>query len=379
MAVSIASKIRSRLSRITSTAFEGVPGMLFSMRPVMSESRHIVYISEMRDWAIDQVGQQVQRFLPEPYSMRITGTYKGYRNTTLHLGAPSLYLKPAHLEAMRSRSNRILLSWTHGLPDNPDPTIQSRIESMAAAIPYFDRILAMTGTGRDFLVQMGIPPERIALIPLGVDLNVFKPRSESQRIAARRALGIPDDAVCIGSFQKDSPGWDNSSKEPKLIKGPDLLVDALIRIAAKQPLFVLLTGPARGYVISRLQEADIAYRHDVLDSPNNLSQYYHALDLYLITSRDEGGPMGLLEAMASGVPVVSTRMGIPRDILCHCQNGLLVDIDDLDGVVESAEQILGDKMLAAQIAQEALRTVQAHDWSIIARRYAHELYDPVVQ
>lgn len=350
--------------------------MVWSMRRATS-ARDVVYVSEMRDWAIDQVGQQVQRYLPEPYLMRIVGTYKGYRNTVLHLGAPSLYLKPDHLEAMRGKGNRVLLSWTHGLPDNPDPSIQSRVKGMAAAKGYFDRILAMTGSGRDFLVGLGVPAEKIALIPLGVDLKVFTARTETERAAARRALGVPDGAVCIGSFQKDSPGWDNSSTEPKLIKGPDLLVDVVEKLAEKRQVFVLLTGPARGYVISRLKQAGIDYRHDVLDSPNDLSQYYHALDLYLITSRDEGGPMGLLESMASGVPVVSTRMGIPKDILRHCENGLLVDVDDLEGLVGAAEQVIGGAALRSQIVNEALNTIQVHDWRIIAERYARELYGPV--
>lgn len=376
MGESVAGKVKRRVSRVLNSAVEGVPGAVWSMRRDTS-ARDVVYVSEMRDWAIDMVGRQVQRYLPEPYVMRIVGTYKGYRNTVLHLGAPSLYLRPDHLEAMRAKGNRVLLSWTHGLPDNPDPSIQSRVKGMAAAKGYFDRILAMTGSGRDFLVELGVPAEKIALIPLGVDLQVFTARTEAQREAARRALGVPDGAVCIGSFQKDSPGWDNSSTEPKLIKGPDVLVDVIERLAEKRQVFVLLTGPARGYVISRLKQAGIEYRHDVLDSPNDLKQYYQALDVYLITSRDEGGPMGLLESMASGVPVVSTRMGIPKDILRHCENGLLADVGDVGGLVGAAEQVIGGAALRSQIVNEALKTIQAHDWRIIAERYARELYGPV--
>src|SRR5688572_20028167 len=128
MRESLPSRIRRRLGRAYSATFESVPGMVFSLRARASSTRHVVYVSEMRDWAIDQVGQQVQRYLPEPYAMRISGTYKGYSNTVLHLGAPSLYLKPDHLEVMQGKGNRVLLSWTHGLPDNPDPSIQSRVK-----------------------------------------------------------------------------------------------------------------------------------------------------------------------------------------------------------------------------------------------------------
>jgi glycosyltransferase involved in cell wall biosynthesis len=351
--------------------------MVFSARARFDPRTPVIYVSEMLDWVIDEVGRQIQSHLPADYRMHISGTYKGYRNCLVHLGAPVLYLDLPHVQAIRAANNRVLLTWTHGLPGSLDPQIPRRIDSLINCAPYLDRLKVMTTTARDFVLSCGIPGDKIALIPLGVDVKHFTPPSSAQRDQVRRELEIPDTAICVGSFQKDSPGRDNSSREPKWVKGPDVLVDALIRLAEHYPIYVLLTSPARGYVIERLREAGIPFRHDVLARAADLNRYYQALDLYLITSRDEGGPMSLLEAMASGIPVVSTRMGIPSDIIRHGENGMLADVDDLEELVTSACRVLDSPSLADKIRVEALGTVQAHAWPVIANRYARELYDPV--
>src|SRR6201999_4408807 len=102
-----------------------------------------------------------------------------------------------------------------------------------------------------------VPPEKIVMLPVGVDLTVFQPPADAgSRIAARRALGIANDATVIGCFQKDGNGWGDGA-EPKLIKGPDILVDALIRLNASHKIHALVPGPARGYVAGRLKAAHV--------------------------------------------------------------------------------------------------------------------------
>ena len=61
------------------------------------------------------------------------------------------------------------------------------------------------------------------------------------------------------------------------------------------------------------------------------SQAYEAIDVCLVTSRDEGGPRAVLEAMATGIPLVTTRVGQASDLVRHGENGWLVDVEDVDG------------------------------------------------
>ena len=145
----------------------------------------------------------------------------------------------------------------------------------------------------------------------------------------RKKLGIPSTAHCIGSFQKDGIGWDEGMKS-KWVKGPDTFLQVVQRLRRDHEICVLLTGPARGYVKSGLERIGVPYRHVWLKDYGEVAKHYWALDLYIIASRDEGGPLALLESMASKVPVVSTRVGMSVDLLVDGDNGLLSDVDDVD-------------------------------------------------
>ena len=103
---------------------------------------------------------------------------------------------------------------------------------------------------------------------------------------------------------------------------------------------MLLTGPARGYVINGLRRIGGSYTHRYPKSVKELASLYNALDLYMITSREEGGPKGLLEGMASGVPVVSTNVGMAPDLLVDSTIGVVVPADNVDQLAIKAGQII---------------------------------------
>ena len=84
---------------------------------------------------------------------------------------------------------------------------------------------------------------------------------------------------------------------------------------------------------SRLERLGIPHRHALLPDVDAVAQAYDAIDLCLVTSRDEGGPRAVLESMAVGVPLVSTRVGQATDLVRHGENGWLVDVEDVDGIV----------------------------------------------
>ena len=98
-------------------------------------------------------------------------------------------------------------------------------------------------------------------------------------------------------------------------------------------LYVLLTGPARGYVRSGLDRLGIPYRHLLLPDVDAVRPGYPAIDVCLVASRDEGGPRAVLESMASRVPLVTTRVGQAADLVRHGENGWMVEPEDVDGLV----------------------------------------------
>ena len=139
------------------------------------------------------------------------------------------------------------------------------------------------------------------------------------KIKARKELGLSIEDYHIGSFQRDTEGSD--LKTPKLEKGPDLFCDYLIRNRSKiedtSKLHVLLGGWRRQYVENRLKKAKISYTLFEKTSLDMIRLLYAACDLYVVSSRYEGGPQAIIEAAAMEVPIISTDVGIASTVLSN--------------------------------------------------------------
>ena len=135
-----------------------------------------------------------------------------------------------------------------------------------------------------------------------------------EKSVCRKKLGLLDKDFIVGSFQRDTEGSDCIT--PKLEKGPDRFCDYVENIK-KDNLHILLGGWRRQYVISRLKKSRIPYTYFELADIETLRRMYCSLDLYGISSRYEGGPQSALEAAGMSIPIVSTDVGMVRDILHH--------------------------------------------------------------
>ena len=89
----------------------------------------------------------------------------------------------------------------------------------------------------------------------------------------------------------------------------------------------------------RWAEVGVTYRRVRLADLEAVARAYRAVDLCLVTSRDEGGPKAVLESMASGVPLVSTRVGQAADLVREGENGWLCEVEDAEGLVAAAAHV----------------------------------------
>lgn len=235
--------------------------------------------------------------------------------------------------------HRIGLAYFHGLPD----TGNEGFDRVYAALKKYHNNLARIQVShtemRDVILKTGIDSSKVFLIPIGINTSFFSFRDTASKKNARMELGVPQTAFVVGSFQKDGVGWEEGLV-PKREKGPDVFVDTMKRLRKDIPeLFVLLSGPARGYVKKGLEEANIPYRHTYLKSYPEIAKLFQALDLYVVASRQEGGPKAILESMASGVPLVTTRVGQAMDLVKHGENAWMVDVEDVDALAAHALQV----------------------------------------
>lgn len=235
--------------------------------------------------------------------------------------------------------HRIGLAYFHGLPQTGDEDFDGVYRGLQKHHEKISRIQVSHTEMRNAILQTGIDPAKVFLIPIGINMGFFPFRSAEMKKRARAELGIPNSAFVVGSFQKDGVGW-GDGMEPKLIKGPDVFVDVMKRLKHDIPeLFVLLSGPARGFVKKGLEEAGIPYWHGYLKSYPDIATMFQALDLYVVASRQEGGPKAILESMSSGVPLVTTRVGQAMDLVKHDENAFMADVEDVDALASYTLQV----------------------------------------
>ena len=263
--------------------------------------------------------------------------------------------------------NAVGVAYYHGRPGTVGyPEFDVCWQQLRAHRSQIERVQVTHSEIRDIVLDTGIDAARVFTIPIGINLEYFSLRTDDERRAVRAELGIPQSAVVIGSFQKDGVGW-GDGMEPKSIKGPDVFADVATRLRDRIPeLHVLLVGPARGYLSARLDEAGVPYSR-IFPNPNPglagfdaVGRLYGALDLYLITSRQEGGPKAVLESMASGVPLVTTRVGHAMDVVRHGENAWMVDVDDVEGLTHWAEHALANPDARAPVLRAARATAEEH-------------------
>lgn len=369
--------MRQRLRRLHQRAISLPWKALGSVGLYNGPQAPVQFVVEKAEWAIKWVGEHVRKEIEviRPGTVQITTQPQRSFSNVVHFGSQYMWLSWGHLLSSR---NRFVTSFFHGKPEDGDD-VARHIDTFLHSVRYLDYVVTAAGMMERRLLSWGVPREKLVRIPIGVDMKVFMPPSSEARGNARSYFGIPDHAFVIGSFQKDGIGW-KDGMEPKMIKGPDIFLNVIGKLkAAGIPIVALLTGPARGYVKRGLERLSVPFVHTYVHDHHDLVSCYHALDLYLVTSREEGGPMGLMESMASGVPVVSTRVGMAPDLIVDGASGMLADEVSAQDIASKALTLfnLSESSLDG-LRSQALRAVKVADWPIVAKSHWSDVYQRLI-
>jgi glycosyltransferase involved in cell wall biosynthesis len=347
-----ATALRRTASRVMLSAY--VP----ARTGAWPDETHLFVVGDDFGWSIDDDRARLRATARRlGYEVAPAGWARFARRQTVfhhdHFGA----LRPQWLDS----THRLGLSYFHGRPGTPGyPEFDRAYDALARHADRIDRVQVTHAEMHELVLGAGVSPDRVFRIPIGVDIARFPLGDERVRADARARLGVPASAYVVGSFLKDGVGL-GPGLEPKLVKGPDTLVEVLARLRPSIPeLFVLLTAPARGYVRKELERIGVPHRHVVLGSRDGLADAYHVVDLALVTSRQEGGPKAVLESMATGVPLVTTRVGQAPELVEDGHNGLLADVDDVEGLAAAVLRVHGDPELAAGLRSPGRATAEAY-------------------
>lgn len=339
----------------------------------------ILYVTDKREWSTRDDGRNIVRYLSGDSLFDIDQVHRinGVTKSIIHFG--SLPLTSAGLRNPWSRHNTIISTVFHGDYGIGEISLEHHLDFVLENKDSIHIFVTSCSFMKNRLIRWGVNSDYIRMIPLGVSFVNRQRIPNDQRIALRRSYGIADEEFCVGSWQKDGQGWDEGDK-PKHIKGPDVLIDTLSRLKALGvPVIALLSGPARGFVVNGLRRAGIRYLHENFIDQAALHRYMSIADACLVTSREEGGPKAILEAMAHHVPVVSTKVGMAPDVIANGVNGILCEQEDVEALAHGLHGLRNDAGLARRISAAGLETARAHDWSRIAMRYKNEVYGPVIR
>ena len=162
-----------------------------------------------------------------------------------------------------------------------------------------------------------------------------------------------------------------------LEKGPDLFLDALIPLCRQHPRLhgvMLGDGPERPHLLARIQDAGLHERIRLPGYQTDMGTWWMQLDVLVISSRTEGTPMILLEAMQAGVPVAAFAVGGIPDVLEDEHNGLLAPAPDTGALARQIERLHRDPQRARTLADNARRTqLERYDLRALAQRWS-QLY-----
>lgn len=254
-----------------------------------------------------------------------------------------------------------------GAVDGQEP--QLRLDTERRIIDQVDTIIAANARERaEMIWWYGRQTDKIATIPCGIDLELFRPQD---RAAARAALGLGAEPTILFVGRIDPA------------KGVDFLLDAFVELQAQwadspRPRLLLVGGDmvagALGADLTRLRDAAAArgvaeqitfcgpQPHDALPT------YYAATDLTVVPSRYESFGLVAVESLACGTPVVASRAGGLAFTIEEGQNGFLVPFGDASALATTLATTLRDDQLRQRLGRGAITSAAQYGWEHVAER-----------
>jgi glycosyltransferase involved in cell wall biosynthesis len=231
------------------------------------------------------------------------------------------------------------------------------------------RVIAVSDFVKHSLIEDAhVPAETIEVIWNGVDIEEFRPRVRGEENLLRSSLGLPVSA-CISFFTGDI----KSNR-----KNLDLVLHAMKRLPSQHHLVVAGSTVGSPYP-AMARRMGLEDRVHFLGHRSDVSVLLRCADVFTFPSHYDPCPLVVLEALASGIPVITTRSVGNSALIESGKNGYILSGNyDLDGLVESLLDFGESEELRSQIGQEGRKTAEERSWQKMARNY-EAIYQSVLR
>lgn len=230
----------------------------------------------------------------------------------------------------------------------------------------FDHVVAVSPEIEAQLSATGIPRQRLSHIENGLDLEAMAPGTRAE---VRRELGIEQDErllISVGRMDR----W----------KAQHVLLEAMARLnRGRCRLLIVGDGELRQDLEAQKRRLGLGDRVLMLSYRRDIPRLLHASDIFVLCSIREGLPMVILEAMAAGLPVISTAVGGIPEVLLAGQAGVLIPPDDPEALAGAMTLLLDDpdrRQVLARLAHEHFlrrysRRVMGEHYHKVYRKLLH--------
>jgi glycosyltransferase involved in cell wall biosynthesis len=227
---------------------------------------------------------------------------------------------------------------------------------------WTDHMIAIGPTLRDHFIADGIAPDKITIIPNGIDIERFKPLPDRGGLK-ELLLGLPPETPVIGCITKMRP----KKNLPGLVQA-----FAAVREAVPEAKLIIAgDGPERAALEATIVALDLTNSVHLLGLRHDTPELLNAFDVTALFSTTEASPLAVLEAAACGLPVVSTEVGEVLQMIDDGRTGFLVPQGDSNALADKLITLLKNPTLRAEMGTAA-RTLMVERFSIAASVRARE-------
>jgi glycosyltransferase involved in cell wall biosynthesis len=233
----------------------------------------------------------------------------------------------------------------------------SLMQQALAVLPR--RVFVLSQAMRDEFIHLGVKADRLSVISGGVDETFFSPASAMERAAAREQFGLAWDQTVVVAASRMVP-----------IKGLDLLVEASAGLPGIR--FVLAgDGPLRPELVALAKNLGVDDRVLFCGQLSDARALFAAGDIFATPTRSEGLSNSTMEAMASGLPVVASKILANEELVVDGQTGLLFPSNDPGALRDAIARLAYDAQLRQSYGQAGRRRVEDH--FTVGRRVIQEI------
>jgi len=228
--------------------------------------------------------------------------------------------------------------------------------------PHTDIAIAVSESTGEFTTRARLmPAERTKVVYLGAPLDEFaRARSAEEISAARRMLGIPQEAIAIGTITRLMPS-----------KGNQYLIDAAPKILQQYPqarIYIVGEGELQPELEARATSLGLGERLMFSGFQRDVAAALSALNLVVFPSLWEGTPLTVFEALAMGKPIVATDADGLLDVLTNGKDALVVPKANADALADAVCKVIAEPQLATLLGEEARKTGQRYDIAAFVRK-----------